>query len=335
MTSYEPTSLARGPLLLLRYAEQIGLDQQQLMARAGLSAEMLQDPDARIRHSYMMELWRVVREGRENEPHGLRAAQTLHASELGVVGYAMIYSESLLRALHRLVRYSRLLSEAVQYQVQERDDRIVLVAEAHSNLLAMWHPVVTSLAVTLTVLREITGEPVAPLEVRLQPPSPAETDEYREFFGCPVRFDKARAAIVFSRSQMQLPIKAADPVLSGYLDQLAGHVLGSLQAPPESFVDQVRRALWYELSAGKPEVWRIAKRLKTSPRTLQRRLTQSGTSFSALLEQLRRDLSGRLLLDRKLAVSEVAFLLGYSEPSAFQRAFRRWQGQSPSQFRAA
>lgn len=335
MTAFEPTSLARSPLYLLRYAEQIGMDRQSIMRRAGITEGLLKDPDSRLSYSYMIELWRVVREGREHEPIGLRAAQAMRAAELGVVGYAMFYSEKLSRALQRLIRYSRLLSEAVRYDMREDQGRVMLIAEADSRLLAIWHPVVSSLVAALTIAREITQDPVVPLEVRLQPPAPLNTSEYRQFFRCPVRFDKPQAAIIFSSTQMQLPIKESDPVLSGYLDQLAGHVLGSLQVPPDDFVDQVRRALWYELSAGKPELWRIADRLSISPRTLQRRLSEAGTSFSGILEDLRRELSRRLLVDRKLAVSEVAFLLGYSEPSAFQRAFRRWQGQSPSQYRAS
>ncbi len=108
-----------------------------------------------------------------------------------------------------------------------------------------------------------------------------------------------------------------------------GSTLTSLGAPNENFVDTVRRALWSELPGGRPNLWRTASGLGISARTLQRRLRENGTSFSAVLEELRREFFGELLADKKLAVSDVALLLGYSEPSAFQRAFRRWRGVSP------
>lgn len=334
MTAYEPTHLARGPLFLLQYAEQLGMDRKALMARVGLTPRMVEDPDARIKYSYMLQLWRAILDGREGEPIGLRAACQVHATDLGIVGYAMSYSENLLQAYERMARYGRVLSEAVGYEVHRHGEQVVLSPRTDPSLLGVWHPIVAELTLLLNIGREVTKKTLDPIEVHLPPPQPARLAEYRELFRCPIRFDRPQAALVFSASQMRLPIEASDPTLSGYLEQLAGHVLKSLHTPPETFVDRVRRATWHQLSSGKPELSRIAKQLHISPRTLQRRLRESGTSFSQLLDDLRRELSGRFLLDRKLAVSEVAFLLGYSEPSAFQRAFRRWQGRSPRQYRA-
>jgi AraC-like DNA-binding protein len=131
-----------------------------------------------------------------------------------------------------------------------------------------------------------------------------------------------------------VPVTNADERLCRYLDQLAAEALDAL-GPEGSFVDRVRRAIWSDLSGGHPCLAQTASTLGVSTRTLQRRLREEGTTFAALLDVFRREMSTRLLRDKSLAVYEVAFLLGYSDPSAFYRAFRRWQGASPYEFRTA
>ena len=125
---------------------------------------------------------------------------------------------------------------------------------------------------------------------------------------------------------------AADETLTGYLDQLAEGVARAL-SESVTFRQRVCRAIWSDLSGGKPSVQQVASRLGVSTRTLQRRLEEEGTSFAQELDRLRQDLATRLLQDRSLAVYEVAFLLGYAEPSTFYRAFRRWKNVSPHEFR--
>jgi AraC-like DNA-binding protein len=158
--------------------------------------------------------------------------------------------------------------------------------------------------------------------------------EYKRAFGCAVRFEQPTAAVLYSAEQMSLPIRLADPTLSGYLDDLASIKLGGLHdGDNQDLVSRVRQTLWDMLPGGRSDLWRTASAMGMSARTLQRRLGEQGTSFSRVLDDLRRELSDELLTGQRLAVSEVAFLLGYSEPRAFQRAFRRWRGVSPKKFR--
>ena len=157
--------------------------------------------------------------------------------------------------------------------------------------------------------------------------------DYRAIFSCPVRFGSADARISFDEELLQLPTVAADPGLTSYLDDLATIKLDELGAEDASLVQRIRQQLWTALPSGRADLWRVASDLGMSARSLQRRLGEDGTSFSRVLDDLRRELSNELLEDRKLAVAEVAFLLGYSEPSAFQRAFRRWRGVTPRRYR--
>ena len=123
---------------------------------------------------------------------------------------------------------------------------------------------------------------------------------------------------------MRLPSRSADSDLGGYLDEFAEEKLRGLSERGTEFIDRVRRGIWANLQNGRPSLYRTATGIGMSPRTMQRRLAEHGTSFSNVLDELRKEISNELRKNRGFAASDVAFLLGYSEPSAYARAVRRW-----------
>jgi len=327
--SHEITQLARLSLMLLDYAAQQGLDRAQLMRRVGLSEDILKDPDSRIKTAKGAQLWRAVAEALDDPALGLHVGATVEAKQLGLVGYAIFHSRDGHSALHRFARYVRILSEAVQFEVDQVGGNTVITWQVHPALAALRHPVEAGVTLLVALARDITGVHVNPVRVELPGPRPEMPGEYRSYFECPVIWDQAAARIEFSLEQMSLPTRAPDATLVAYLDDLATIKLNPLEERDESMIEAVRRTLWTMLPGGRPDLWRTAEELGVSVRTLQRRLGEEQSSFSRVLDELRRDLSSELLTDRKLSVSEVAFMLGYSEPSAFQRAYRRWFGVSP------
>jgi len=329
------SNLARIPLLVLDQAERHGMDRQELMRQASLDPKLLGDPDSRITISSQLKLWQALAARHPDIAVGTLIGSTVRAKQLGVVGYAMYYSRNLLEAFRRLARYMHIISEAVQFELVQVADETALTFTSHPALLANRHPAEAQLAAMLAIGREITQTALVPLAIHLPSPKPHDMSAYRKAFGCPVQFNHPEAAIICSASQMRLPIKASDPTLSGYLDQLANTAMDRLGEPARDFVDRIRRVLWSEFAGGRPNLWRTASELGISPRTLQRRLRESGTSYTVVLEDLRREIAGDLLANESLGVSDIAFLLGYSEPSAFQRAFRRWHSLSPRQFRSS
>ena len=332
----ELTKLARMPLMLLDDAERRGLDRDELMKISALPPVILDNPDSRVRLASVVELWRVIVEQLDDPLFGLNEGRRTPAKSLGLVGYAMYYSENLLGAFRCLSRYYRILSEAVRFAVSQDDVRTTLIFNKHPSLVALRHPLEAAAAAVIAVSSELTCEDLVPEGVSFPFPFPQhlEPDDYRRALGVMPDFDSDVMTIVFSNEAMALPIVASDPTLKGYLTELADHTLRSLREPHHDFVQQVRETLWAMLPHGKPDLWRTAERMGVSARTLQRRLRVEGSSFSRVLENLRRDLSEELLSNPRLSVSEVAFLLGYSEASAFQRAFRRWRGTSPRSYKA-
>jgi AraC-like DNA-binding protein len=285
----------------------------------------LADPDSRIPVSAMHKLWRAVVARNDDPALGLKVGRTITAKRLGLVGYVMNFSNDLLDALSNLSRYGRLISDAVQFRVARAGDNVSVHLTVHPYMIALRHPIDMALAAVLTIARGITQSDIVPQQVRLPSPPPDDEAPYRAVFGPSVSFGSHEAEMVFTTEQMATPIVARDESLSGYLDELAESKLKALGDLDSDLTARVRRGIWTTLQNGKPSLYRTATSLGMSARTLQRRLGEHGTSFSIVLEQLRRDLAQELHEDKGFADSEVAFLLGYSEPSAYQRAVRRWR----------
>ena len=326
----ELTTLARIPLMLLERTSEMGLSRKELLSTAGLTEEMLSDPDTRIPASRIEALWRTVIARCPDPAMGVHFGASISARELGLVGYTMAYSPTLGRALQRIARYSRVVSESIEITLDT--ERTEITMNGGPRFDALKRPLDSRLAALLAVAREITATDVVPREVRFSYEKPADTSQFAAVFRCPLRFGKSAGALVFYEEDLGRRVVTADTTLVGYLDRLADEALESLSGA-ETFVGRVRRAIWQEVSDGRPSLKRTAKVLGTSVRTLQRRLTDEETTFAHVLEAFRKEMASGLLRNRELSIYEVAFLLGYSEPSTFHRAFRRWTGSSPQEFR--
>jgi AraC-like DNA-binding protein len=193
------------------------------------------------------------------------------------------------------------------------------------------------LAITVICLRSATGTSWTPREVWFQHAPPENTSEHRRIFRAPVRFAQVSNELFFHRSLLDVPIARADLGLCTVLDRHAEELLAkfSAQGRPQNVVDQVRQILSIALRGGDPGLEASARQLRMSARTLQRKLNEKGTSHQDLLDEMRRELSMRYLQEPEVAICEVAYLLGFSESSAFHRAFRRWTGTTPRDYRRA
>lgn len=322
------TAIVRLVQRFLERSERLGIGRSEMMQAVGLTEYDIRDPDARVPVLKLLDLWRFLIANDSDPALGIRLGQTADIRGLGLVGYALMHSNTLRQALDRLVRYCHILSEAVQFHLVENGTEAAVVIEKDERFEALRYPVDARLALVLSMSREITGRPIIPLQVDFPYARPEDSAIHRQFFQASIKYNQPISRMVFRQSDFDLPVVSADETLAGYLDKLADDVLKALD-DGKSVSDQVRRALWDELSAGTPSVSRVAERLRIGVRTLQRRLREEAATFADILDRLRQDMAIHLLEDRNLAVYEVAFLLGYAEPSTFYRAFRRWEGRSP------
>jgi AraC-like DNA-binding protein len=328
----QPTGLARLALLHLEGSARFGLSRAQLLRAAGLREEQLRDPDARIPLSAVERIWRATIARSPDPVLGLRLGARVRTRQLGLVGYTLVFSHTLGAALERLARYSHIVSDALVVELGGDADATWVRLDVQPALRALRAAADARLAAIVAMCRELVGAPIAPLAVQFPYRRPDEVAEYQKFFRAPLEFGALATAFLLTREDIARPVVWSDEALTGYLERLAKQALHDLGAE-RTIGDQVRRVLWRELSEGVPDLSRAARWLGMSPRTLQRRLHEEKTTFAAVLAELRRDLAPPLLRDGRLAVSEVAFLLGYEDVTSFQRAFREWFDVSPRAFR--
>lgn len=295
-------------------------------------AAAIEDPDTRIPHSVAIQLLETAEVGLGDPALGIHAAEHLRPGDFDVLEYAAMTSASVGDAIDIANQYLRLVHDAADFKL-ERGDEVATWRFALKGGLAI-PPVVVEYvtALVLLVARRVISEALIPRAICFKHAAPADTSEHERVFKCMVRFSSDMNGMLVPNDHLELQPPKADPALRALLDRTAKQLLDKLPSA-DRFGDRVREIVAGELQGGNPTLEAVADKLGISSRTLRRRLQEEGTTHKQLVDGLRRDLAVQYLRERSLAVSEVSFLLGFSEPSAFHKAFKRWTGESPSEFR--
>ena len=328
------TVLARIPARMIDLAVAGGLDRKELVDAAGLGGIDLTDGDARVPITTQIALWQLIAKRRPNSNFGLRAGASFKVREAGLLGYVVAHSPTLEAALERLVRYSWVLNDAVKCDLVKNQQSLAITQSYPEHGVGLKDAVDYRLAALVSVCRQITGAEIVPLEVAFVYQQRGNTSEHRRFFCCPLRFGASISEVVFSAQDLRLQVRHADETLAEYRREHAERVLGSLMTG-SSARERVRSAIWNVLSEGRPTLKRIASALQVPSRTLQRHLADEDTSVEQEIEAIRKSMAMAMLRDTANATDEVAFLLGYSEPSTLFRSFRRWTGMTPQEYRSS
>lgn len=332
------TVLAALVLDNLEAACAFGIDAQRLARIAGLKPADLADPDGRVPFERHVALLEAI----ELEPRalelGIWMGKSVRVDALGVVGYVMQHAADVRTALGCLDRFQRLLGDGIGPELREQASQLVLERVEPPHLARLMASSLAAPVGTVMLVHQLLdAEPTEPiaLEAAFQhPPVPEPIlAELQVLLRCPISFNAPSTRLVLRASILSRPLRAPNPGLFDYLGRHAALLQERVQSLA-SLSARVRELVAAQVREGEPSQQRIAQRLGLSERTLQRRLADEGVAFTTLVDETRTELARLHLSDPKLAVFEVAFLLGYSEPSAFNRAFKRWTGQSPSQFRA-
>ncbi len=330
----QQSGLVRLVLVQLDKLGQLGVPREALLREAKVDERQLRDPDGRIPLEAVARLWRVAASHVADPAFGLKIGAETSVREWGVVGYAAAYSGTLGSGLNRFAHYSRVVSDALVIRIDAEREATWVRVDVQPALRAFRPAVDARLAALLSACREMAGAPVTPLLVQLSYREPGDVKEYERFFGSPLEFGALASSFLLRSEDLARRLALADKTLAGYLETLADQKLASVGAE-RTLRERVRRALWAELSERAPSLDVVARALGMSARTLQRQLRQEGATFAKLLDELRREMAPPLLRDGRHGVSEVAFLLGYEDPSAFRRAFQRWFARSPRSFRSS
>lgn len=318
---------------VLDAASNCGLNTEVLLTAIHLDPACLEEVDKRIPHEQLCVLWQEITRRAPHSAIGLQMAEAVRLKSWDVLGYAMNSSANLEEAFERLVRYSRLRHTGAEFTFNVHDGVARLTMAIPHDTLPLDSTFCEWIGAHFVLIsRRLTGLDLVPLMMGFQHSKPSDLSAYNHLFRAPLQFEQPVNEMRLDARFLQHPLVQADLGLCTVLDHYAEELLAKLPHS-ESFLDTVRRIMSQGLRGGDPSLTAIAKQLGYAPRTLQRKLQEAGTSYYTLLDDMRRELSIYYLKDAQIAVSEIAFLLGFSETSAFHRAFRRWMGISPGEFR--
>jgi AraC-like DNA-binding protein len=313
---------------LLGGLARLGYDMDSLLASAGLRREDVEDPDAEIPARACAAVFARAQRERRAPNLALRLAMETPIGANPLLDYLIVTAESVGKGVERLCRYLRVVNPSVGLRFRDGEDPIRVSVEEPAD------PFTVELTISLSVLRfrrETEGRlPVVAISFRHQPDDVAE---FERALGCSVHAKASWSGWALAREGLGLPLRRRDPILGRWLERQATNVLGRLP-PSTDLVQEVRRLLVSDASGRGVTIAAAARKLAITTRTLQRRLAQSGTSYEALRDGARKEQAEAYLMDGRLSVAEVAYLLGYSEPSAFHRAFKRWYDTTPEAFRS-
>lgn len=292
----------------------------------------LNEPDARIPHRTAIWLLSQVALGTGDESVGIHAAERLQPGDFDVLEYAAASSATMGESIAMANRYLRLVHDAVEWSLDVEGD-VAKWRYRFAPDIALSPPATEYfMAITVLLGRRFTGRDfLAGGAAQFAHPEPRDSGAHRRVFGT-VRFGQPEDALVFPVAALSWPMVRSDPALRTLLERVAREMLDRLPKT-DALTSQIRRLLAAELGGGDPGIVALARKLHMTPRTLRRRLEDVGTTHRDVLEQLRKELALRYVGERSIATSEVAFLLGYSNASAFHKAFKRWTGLSASEYR--
>ena len=314
---------------------QQGYPVKQLLTQVGLSERDLQGKDARTSFAKNAAFFELAAETTENINLGLEFAQSRDTRDAGLLGYVGLNSPTVKDALKNLSRYRRVMSDALEINVDELE-KMGTVYWWRRGLAPARCRQYMEFGTTNLIrgLREVTKRRVKPVRVTFAHPRNARIKEFERFFGCPVEFGRRTNLIELSQTDLRAPIIEADKRLLNILRGYCVEVLAKHRERQPSLIETVERPIVDRLSNAEARIDIVAKDLGMSSRSLSRALAKLGTSFQAIVETLRKDLALKYLKQSDLTLKEITFLLGYTDASSFNHAFKRWTGKTPKQVRS-
>jgi len=305
---------------------------ERVLVAAGLAREELSEPDRLIDLTRVATLFNAAARETGDDGFGLRVGSAYDPAALGALAYAVFHAATLGTALRNLGRYihSHLQDTRVDLLVDGDECRLVF---AFPELPEGRQGVESALALVVQVVRRLVGADWRPRRALFGHPAPRSAALHREIFRAPVGFAApVDAALVFAAADLEQPVVGADrrllPIVEQHLDRML-----ETTTDEDPWLHRVRSLVARTVCDGHPALDRVSRQLGQSERTVQRRLAERGLVWKRLVEDVRRALAFRYLEEPERPLTDVAFLLGYSELSAFHRAFRRWTGSTPLAFR--
>jgi len=304
----------------------LGCDRDALLSAGGLTPRDLEDPDAVLSNEGCAALFGLACATVRLPNLGLRLAMEIPIGAYPLLDYLVLTAETVGDGARHLERFLRINNSPTELRIREEPGRVRLVATAGNPLSIEF-----TFALAIVHLRRETGDRfrAASLSFRHRVDDPAE---YARRLDVKVQTASDMDALTMTRAMWSLPMTRRDSALHGLLRRQAEEILAA-QSTDGRYDSELRRVLAQRVAGGDTSLAAVARHLATSPRSVQRRLAEEGLTYQGVLDAIRRESAEQYLADSRLSVGEVGYLLGFSEPAAFHRAFKRWNGITPLDFR--
>ncbi|MCU1452837.1 MAG: transcriptional regulator, AraC family [Acidimicrobiales bacterium] len=329
--SRSSTVLTSWTSALLRTLGALGIDAAALAERAGLMPADLDDPDRRIPLAASTQLWTTAVEATGDPALGLVVSLHVRPGTFHTLGHAVLASSTLRDALERVARFCNVTADAARVTIAETAAEVSLtVAWRHDTEPPAPEAIDAIMASLVRSARFMLDRSVAPSRISLERPEPPDRAPFDRVFRCPIAFAAPANCVTFDRATAERRVAGGHAPLAELHDRVTAAYLAGLDA--STTAERVRQVLPDLLPAGEPSISAAAAVLAVSPRTLQRQLHEEQTTFRAVLADTRRRLAIDYLRAGEHSITEITYLLGFSETPTFSRAFRQWTGVAPSQF---
>jgi len=311
------------------------LEVEPLLKSSSLTPQQIKNSQIRMPVKNQIQFLSLVAKELPDPFLGIHVAEGIELREMGLPYYVIASSETLGDALRRLARYSGLTNEGVRITCHEGKDITVKFEYVGVSRLSDHHQIECFVAILLRLCRLLTGLSISPTGVKLTHRRTELPAEIKKMFGCKVAFGSDVDEVIYPRTANTLASVNADPYLNSLLVRYCEEALSNRRAHSSAWRIKVENAIVPLLPHGQAKMEEIAKRLGVSRRTLARLLASEGCTFAGILDALRLDLAKSYLREQNLRNSEVAWLLGFGELSAFSHACKRWTGKTPKQLQSA
>ena len=307
-----------------------GIDTNVLLREVGITESDLDNPNHRISVGHMTRLWQLAARDTGDPCFALGLADLAQADMLSGLGLAIMFSDTIGEAIQRICRYSAVASSAADLEaIQGKNNTLEVIYHLHTPVAG--EAIEAFMACGARILKQISRDRFRPVEVHFCHDKSLHKERFEAFFEAPVSFNAPAYKFVLDAQTLDLPCYQSNPELARSIENWMAEYLASTESSP--LADKVRELLLARGIDGEVDQGVIADELAMSRRALQRGLKQEGHSFRELLEGIRRDLAEKFLLQPEMSLTDICYLLGFSDQSNFTKAFKRWTGRTPTIYR--
>jgi AraC-like DNA-binding protein len=330
-----PTALGGITRLAFARLQAAGIKPEPLLAKAGLVIEQIKDRSARIAVRHQIKFLALAAGALGDELLGFHLARDCDLRELGLLYYVPASSQTLGEALRRASRYTSMVNESLCVQYREGKSIRIILHYVGLPRHADRHQIEFCLTILIRLCRHLTRRHLIPTRTRIAHRGDRALSKVAEFLGGEIEFNAKIDEVAFAAAAGDITVVSADPYLNELLIVNCEKAMARRPMKRSTFESRVENTLAPLLPHGRTEVGEISRQLGMSRRTFARRLASEGLTFRKLLDTLRKELALKYLSDPGMPISQVAWVLGYREVSAFTHAFKRWTGKSPREARAS